>query len=38
MGSAARAPVAVDDITMIATSYPEFFDHMSLLGAQIETA
>ena len=35
MGSAAKKEVAVDDIAMIATSYPEFFDHMSALGADI---
>jgi 3-phosphoshikimate 1-carboxyvinyltransferase len=38
MGSAAKAPVTVDDIAMIATSYPEFFDHMRTLGAAIEQA
>jgi 3-phosphoshikimate 1-carboxyvinyltransferase len=37
MGSAAKHVVAVDDIAMIATSYPEFFDHMASLGAMIET-
>jgi 3-phosphoshikimate 1-carboxyvinyltransferase len=36
MGSAAKNAVAVDDIAMIATSYPEFFDHMAALGADIE--
>lgn len=36
MGAAAKAQVAVDDIAMIATSYPEFFDHMAALGAGIE--
>ena len=36
MGSAAKDVVAVDDIAMIATSYPEFFDHMATLGAGIE--
>lgn len=36
MGSAAKDVVAVDDIAMIATSYPEFFDHMAALGAEIE--
>jgi len=35
MGSSARDAVAVDDIAMIATSYPEFFDHMAVLGACI---
>ncbi len=36
MGSAAKDAVAVDDIAMIATSYPEFLDHMATLGANIE--
>ena len=36
MGSAAKDAVAVDDIAMIATSYPEFFDHMASLGANVE--
>ncbi len=35
MGMAARAPVSVDDVAMIATSYPVFFDHMTALGADI---
>ncbi len=35
MGSAAQNPISVDDISMIDTSYPEFFDHMRLLGADI---
>lgn len=35
MGSAAMDAVAVDDIAMIATSYPEFFDHMATLGADV---
>ncbi|MAI89353.1 3-phosphoshikimate 1-carboxyvinyltransferase [Ponticaulis sp.] len=38
MGIAAENPVAVDDIAMIATSYPEFFDHMKQLGADIREA
>jgi 3-phosphoshikimate 1-carboxyvinyltransferase len=38
MGSAAKQAVAVDDIAMIATSYPEFFDHMAALGADIVKA
>jgi 3-phosphoshikimate 1-carboxyvinyltransferase len=38
MGTTARQPVTVDDIAMIATSYPEFFDHMAALGADIERA
>ena len=35
MGSAAKAPVAIDDVAMIATSYPDFFSHMKTLGADI---
>lgn len=35
MGTASQRPVSVDDISMIDTSYPEFFDHMSALGADI---
>ncbi|MAP95539.1 MAG: 3-phosphoshikimate 1-carboxyvinyltransferase [Ponticaulis sp.] len=35
MGVKAQKPVSVDDISMIATSYPEFFDHMAQLGADI---
>lgn len=35
MGLAAREAVSVDDVAMIATSYPEFFDHMAALGADI---
>ncbi len=36
MGCAAKAPVKVDDISAVATSYPEFFAHMQSLGADIE--
>jgi 3-phosphoshikimate 1-carboxyvinyltransferase len=36
MGAASRDMVSVDDIAMIATSYPEFFDHMATLGARVE--
>ena len=35
LGLASREPVAVDDGTMIATSFPDFEDLMSDLGAQI---
>ncbi len=35
MGTAARSPVAVDDVAMIATSYPDFFAHIKSLGADI---
>lgn len=36
MGSGAKDAVSVDDIAMIATSYPEFFDHMMALGANVQ--
>ena len=36
MGLAAEKPVTVDDATMIATSFPEFMDLMTGLGAGIE--
>jgi 3-phosphoshikimate 1-carboxyvinyltransferase len=36
MGTAAKAPVSVDDVAMIATSYPDFFVHMAALGADME--
>jgi 3-phosphoshikimate 1-carboxyvinyltransferase len=36
MGAAARAPVSVDDVAMIATSYPDFFAHMAALGSSME--
>jgi len=36
MGTAAQNPVSIDDANMIATSYPEFRDHMAALGARIE--
>ena len=35
MGTASQQPVSVDDISMIATSYPDFMDHMRTLGADI---
>ena len=38
MGTAAKQPVTVDDIAMIATSYPEFFDHMTALGSAVDRA
>jgi 3-phosphoshikimate 1-carboxyvinyltransferase len=38
MGSAAKSPVSVDDVAMIATSYPEFFDHMAAFGADVAKA
>ena len=38
MGLGAQAPVSVDDVGMIATSYPDFFAHMAGLGVQLEPA
>lgn len=35
MGIGAQNPVSVDDISMIATSYPDFLTHMAKLGADI---
>jgi 3-phosphoshikimate 1-carboxyvinyltransferase len=35
MGTVAQSPVSIDDASMIATSYPEFMDHMTTLGADI---
>jgi len=35
LGLAAREPVRVDDVAMIATSYPGFFDDMAAIGAEI---
>ncbi len=37
MGLAAEKPVMVDDVTMIATSFPEYQDLMRTLGAIMET-
>ena len=37
MGLAAEKPVTVDDVTMIATSFPEYQDLMAGLGAVMET-
>jgi len=36
MGLAAKKPVTVDDVTMIATSFPEYRDLMTGLGAVME--
>jgi 3-phosphoshikimate 1-carboxyvinyltransferase len=36
MGLASQAPVTVDDVSMIATSFPEYRDLMSSLGAIME--
>ena len=38
MGLAAERPVIVDDATMIATSFPTFFDLMGGLGGDLEVA
>lgn len=35
MGCAAQQPVTVDDVSSVATSYPDFFSHMRALGADI---
>ena len=35
MGTASQQPVRVDDVSMIATSYPDFLAHMAALGADI---
>lgn len=35
LGLGAQNPVSVDDVSMIATSYPDFFDHMQTLGAKL---
>ena len=35
MGTAAQNPVSVDDASMIDTSYPEFGEHMRMLGADL---
>ena len=36
MGLASREPVTVDDVSMIATSFPEFEDLMRDLGADFQ--
>lgn len=35
LGCVAHHPVQIDDASMIATSYPDFFDHMETLGASM---
>jgi 3-phosphoshikimate 1-carboxyvinyltransferase len=37
MGLVSQRPVTVDDVTMIATSFPEYRDLMRGLGAAMET-
>ncbi len=36
LGLAAQEPVSIDDASMIATSFPEFFDLMAAIGAKME--
>ena len=38
LGLGSRAGARVDDVAMIATSYPDFFAHMESLGARLEPA
>jgi 3-phosphoshikimate 1-carboxyvinyltransferase len=38
MGLASREPVSVDDVSMIATSFPEFEALMGDLSARFEAA
>ena len=38
LGLAACEGASVDDVAMIATSYPDFFAHMEALGARLEPA
>lgn len=38
LGLASREGASVDDVAMIATSYPDFFAHMAGLGVQLEPA
>lgn len=38
MGLASQAPMQVDDVAMIATSFPDFLDLMRGLGAEFEVA
>lgn len=35
MGTASQKPISIDDVGMIATSYPDFMDHMTQLGADL---
>jgi 3-phosphoshikimate 1-carboxyvinyltransferase len=37
LGMASEHPVMVDDVSMIATSFPEYRDLMRGLGAHLET-
>ena len=38
LGMNAVQPIAIDDASMIATSFPTFFELMNGIGAKIETA
>lgn len=38
LGLASKSPISIDDASMIATSFPTFFDLMAGLGAEIEFA
>lgn len=38
LGLASRDGTAIDDAAMIDTSYPQFFEHMAALGAEMESA
>jgi len=38
LGLASESPVRVDDVSMIATSFPDFFDLMAEIGANIEVS
>jgi len=38
LGMVSEKPVAIDDASMIATSFPEFFNLMAEIGANIETS
>jgi 3-phosphoshikimate 1-carboxyvinyltransferase len=36
LGLGAQAPIEVDDVSMIETSYPSFFEQMASIGACME--
>ena len=38
LGLASESPIRVDDVSMIATSFPDFFDLMAEIGANIEVS
>ncbi|NQY96010.1 MAG: 3-phosphoshikimate 1-carboxyvinyltransferase [Henriciella sp.] len=37
MGTASQRPVSIDDASMIATSYPDFMEHMKELGGDLRS-